>query len=149
MVARLKLKEIDGRAPPGVNRCEPQQPLRQKAARKGRVAASASVPCGMPTSNASPPPVGVGNTLKLRGTPKAPRYQGGAREASLARVNNPGYGHKAWRWYNGLSASKPPGHRWRPCAPRGLRGRFRDYMGVGGLRCRSHASGCCSLLPKI
>ena len=38
MVARLKLKEIDGRAPQGVNTlAEPQQTLRRKAARKGDV----------------------------------------------------------------------------------------------------------------
>jgi hypothetical protein len=34
MVARLKLKEIDGRAPPGVNvNCKPQSTLPLKAAR--------------------------------------------------------------------------------------------------------------------
>ena len=39
MVARLKLKEIDGRAPPGVNlvRLSKQLTLRLKAARKGDV----------------------------------------------------------------------------------------------------------------
>jgi hypothetical protein len=43
MVARLKLKEIDGRAPPGVNALAAEAPpggrrwaLRQKAARKGQ-----------------------------------------------------------------------------------------------------------------
>ena len=52
MVARLKLKEIDGRAPPGVNivakkkQCFAAVTLRLKAARKGEVVASlnASLP---------------------------------------------------------------------------------------------------------
>ena len=46
MVARLKLKEIDGRAPPGVNAAT----LRRKAARKGEVGPDSQES----NSNASP-----------------------------------------------------------------------------------------------
>jgi len=42
MVARLKLKEIDGRAPPGVNRLQlAAVALLQTAARKGEVVSKA------------------------------------------------------------------------------------------------------------
>ena len=58
MVARLKLKEIDGRAPPGVKKAAA---LRPKAAREG---------WWLPT-NASLFPPGSGDTPKLRETREA------------------------------------------------------------------------------
>jgi hypothetical protein len=57
MVARLKLKEIDGRAPPGVSNSAPNSHLKRSV-----VSANASL-------------LNVGNTLRLRGTLKALRYQ--------------------------------------------------------------------------
>jgi hypothetical protein len=61
MVARLKLKGIDGRAPPGVNhRSTPQRLCSEKKARKGRVKCSFILVC-----------LAAGDMLKLRETPKA------------------------------------------------------------------------------
>lgn len=78
MVARLKLKEIDGRAPPGVNllhRFTLAVVNSAPAARKGP---------WLPSLNASPRS-GAGETFKLRGPPKTP-----ATKPSLERRWWPG-----------------------------------------------------------
>ena len=78
MVARLKLKEIDGRAPPGVKWpcASALQALLQIASRKGG---------GVP-SNASRH---GGNTFKLRGRPQASVTKPAPRGAG-GRVSSPG-----------------------------------------------------------
>ena len=72
MVARLKLKEIDGRAPPGVNQAVAAATLRRKAARKGEVVSSKSL-------------VLRGDTTKLRETPESPVYQAGVERRRWPR----------------------------------------------------------------
>ena len=66
MVARLKLKEIDGRAPPGVNRsCSAPKSTRET----GKCVSSAPESAGIVLVARAPGP--GGDTLKLRGVPKA------------------------------------------------------------------------------
>jgi hypothetical protein len=61
MVARLKLKGIDGRAPPGVNhRSLPQRLCSEKPPERAGL-----------VSFASTSPRSAGDTLKVRGIPKA------------------------------------------------------------------------------
>jgi hypothetical protein len=87
MVARLKLKEIDGRAPPGVNnrRCLPQSTLRPRAARKGEVAGleqNASLP--LQQWGATRP-----NCGKLLKSPSLPSQR---PKGADGHVNRVGYG---------------------------------------------------------
>ncbi len=103
MVARLKLKEIDGRAPPGVNlvRLSKQLTLRLKAARKGDVVSpdshNASPSCTdlrilrrRAVFDTAPPGGGTsrlrGHTSKLREHPVTAYYQAGIRKVPVATL---------------------------------------------------------------
>jgi hypothetical protein len=79
MVARLKLKGIDGRAPPGVTKhawlCSSKPPERVKV---------------VPGSMASPRRKAAGDTLRLREVPNARGYQARGRKVRVAGVMPPG-----------------------------------------------------------
>ncbi len=96
MVARLKLKGIDGRAPPGVNATRiAAVTLLLKATREGWWAVPLGGGAGC-CSSSVPPPINIaslasrGNTVKLRETRKAICYQASRESEPVARVMTSG-----------------------------------------------------------
>jgi hypothetical protein len=113
MVARLKLKEIDGRAPPGVN----LQTLLLKAACNQVKWLSVLL-----TQNLNASHLLGGDTLKLRGTPRQHAPKEYSKEYSGASVTA---GEIGKTHFAVMDNPQPSPYSFR------VWGRFRDLTGVG------------------